>query len=382
MSAHWLVVAVTLLAGPPKAAKPKPAPEPPPAKALAEVKAGDYVEYAITASSDDRRDMMLMMERRGPLKVRLTAVEVTDDDVLIDVHATTETARAWLKPGLSFRVKKGGKPVEGPLGIGVVPVSKKVAEKDLPPFVEKKFGDVTVRCRPYDFDHTRGDGPKGNGCADSPDAALALGDGIVESHSASSGFGGFWSNDVVLVGVGNAPLTTPVGPLAYPEGGSWTTLTRVEINTLQRQSVTSAAGKLVHVSARYDVAEPGDKVAFSLAGKDWKLIHEQPYAISVLSEITGELGSSDWPPTPAPKMGVVPTPGPPCDVGPKKVATSQLKVPEPYGQPFEEKKPAWLITFFADPSSVPEAPLPVRYGIIEEEDIYKSRRYRKIVEWK
>lgn len=351
MCAGLLLTAAPAKKQPPKQASP----------ALTEVKVGDYVEYELKTSKGGGFQSTGLGDQ--PVRLRLQAVEVTDEVVVVNVHALEPSPRRWLAPGLSFRLVKSGKPPEGPGMPGVIPVRDPSAKPA--PFQEEKRGASTFRCRPYSFDYSRGDGPKGEGCADSPDPVLALGEGIVFSQRSSAGMSGFWSMSVSLLAAGHGPISATLSPLAYREGTWWTTFQQDGAwKKLVKHTVTSAAGKVVFKESRFDASEPGDQPVLAAEGVKWNEPIVSEYGVSVLSVMLDLLDSSELNPT-IPK---VLADGPPSSAGPRPAPTKQVEVAK-----------AGKLTFYAQPELLLDAPLPVRFGYLER---VEGDRSMKVIEWR
>lgn len=332
-----------------------------PPLALTAVKRGDYVEYELKTSKDSGFQSTGLRDQ--PVRLRLQAVEVTEELVVVDVRALEPSPRRWLAPGLSFRLVKSGKPPNAPGMLGVIPVADPAAKP--PPFVDEKRGALTFRCRPYSFDHSRGDGPKGEGCSDSPDPALALGEGIVSSHRSSAGMSGFWSVSVSLLAAGNGPIPATVSPLAYREGTSWTTFRQQgSWKKLVKNTVTSAAGKVVFKESRFDASQPGDDPVLTAVGMKWNEPNDSEYGVPVLSVMLDLLDSSELNPT-IPRLLAD---GPPSSAGPRPAPTKQVEVAK-----------AGKLIFYAQPELLLDAPLPVRFGFIER---VEGDRSMKVIEWR
>jgi hypothetical protein len=330
------VVALTA-AGAPRHAKEKP-------PTLADVKAGDFVEYELGTDS-----------ARGTVVLRLQAAEVTRDAVIVDVRVVKGRPLSWLDGGARFLVAKGGKPPKPRAPV-------RGAGRDTRPGQAQR-GGVTYHCTQYAFETK--DGARGAGCLDSPARELALTGGLVDetemspSSSATPGF------SVTLVAAGHADVPSPAPPWAFAAGSSWTVLERASKERLVRTAVTSTGGKVVTTRTTYEPrggkAAPGD---LALAGRTWRAAGSTQDAetlLEVLRRLAAELPSE-------PLDGLS---GPDCTVGPRPVKTTLVPLA---GKSTETRA--------ARPAEVIPAPLPVRYGPLARTKDGAAKPELELVEWR
>lgn len=374
----WLLplvcLAVVVTAAP---KKPKAPRKQPPKSALADVKRGDFVEYDITTSNErGLKDPTMALELRAPMRLRIQAVEVTEEAVVIEARAVGKTQRRWLMPGVSFRVLKAGTAPEALMGISLdVPLDETAKP---PPQREVQRGDATFHCVPFRFDSSRFDGPKGSGCANSPDAALQLGSGIVDSNQSSLGMGGTWELNIALVAAGSAPVPDTLAPRAYPDGSSWTRLTSSGSSKgLSRMSVSSAGGRLVFSDSSFDHDE--SKGSLTVAGLRWTGPRVNTWPATVLAHLVSLLDEPLFIHTVRPELV---TDGPPSTVGPIEGATKQAEFPDREYTRIMKLKPEQRRTWYAHPETLLAAPLLVRFGALERTTLGQDEEYSKIVEWK
>ncbi len=367
-------MAVVMTAAPKKTKAPR---KQPPKSALADVKRGDFVEYDIKTSSERAlSDMAMALELRAPMRLRIQAVEVTEEAVVVEARAVGKTQRRWLMPGVSFRVLNAGLAPEGSTGMGLIGVRDETAKP--PPQREVKRGDATFHCVPFDFDNSRHDGPRGSGCASSPDVALQLGGGIVDSNQSSFGMGGTWALDIALVAAGNAPVPDTLAPPAYPDGSSWTRLTSSGSSKgLSRTAVSSAGGKLVISNSDFDHDE--EKGTLTVAGLKWLAPRVSTWSTTVLAHLVNLLDEPQFIHTVRPELV---TDGLRSTVGPIEGATKQVEVPDREYARVMKLKPEQRLTFYARPETLLGAPLLVRFGALERTTLGADEQYSKIVEWK
>lgn len=282
----------------------------------ADAAAGDYVEYELTSAAKPRVQVV----------VRLQAVEVTKKAVVVDVRAVKGRAPPWLEPGLRLTLALGGKAPRRD-----VPANQR-AGRDSRPVKVERAGQM-FSCNNYAFESKVG--PSGAGCIDAAVKALALTHGLVDETLMNAGPKGNDGYALTLKGFGHADVPSTAAPLAYAPGASWTVLEKGPKERLVRRSVSSAGGKLVTTTATFAVkgGKPG-KAGASTQVPDTLLQH----LVALLRDL--------------PEAEAFGEPGADCTVGPKPAKTVTVK------------SGARVETRLAHPSDVPEAPLPVRYGVI------------------
>ncbi|MEW5737567.1 MAG: hypothetical protein AB1938_01510 [Myxococcota bacterium] len=311
-----------LLSGAPKA---KPA-------ALSDVTAGDFVEYDFSGGATGGKSVVL----------RLQAAEVTKSHVVVDVRQVRGRPVRWLEGGVRFRLALGGK-------------APKVKPRARPNFdvrpVTMQRGGLTVSCQNYAWGVITGNAARGAGCEASPAKELALTGGLVDETVMNTAD----SYSVALVSAGHADVPSAAPPEAFRAGSSWTM--REALGVEVRREVSSAGGQLVTRSS-------------AVAGNQGKGMTQE--TARTLLEQLRELLSS------LPDSSPEGSPGPDVAVGPKPLKTLLVE------RAASGKTPARVETRVARPDDVPEAPLPVRFGVIgvEEKKGEKAQVILQLTDWR
>ncbi|GMU59204.1 MAG: hypothetical protein AMXMBFR34_09670 [Myxococcaceae bacterium] len=308
-----------LLVGAPKAKLP----------ALSSVTAGDYVEYEVSGSG-----------AKGVV-VRLQAAEVSKAEVVVDVRAVRGRPVRWLEGGARFRLALGGK----------APQEKAKARPnyDARP-VSLQRGGAMFACQNYAWGSQKAGGTRGAGCEGAAAKELALTGGLVDETVMSPQE----TYSVALVGVGHAEVPSPAPVEAFRAGSSWKM--REALGVEVKRAVSSAGGRMVTTAT--GVSAKGDKGRTTWTSQT---------LLDLLRALLSTLPES------APEG----TPGPEVTVGPRPLKTVLVE------RPASGKSPARVETRTARPDEVPEAPLPVRFGVLAvEEKGEKPKVLQQLVEWR
>lgn len=297
----------------------------------ADAVAGDYVDYEVSSAAKPRLQVV----------VRLQAVSVTKKAVVVDVRAVKGRPPPWLaEPGLRLTLALDGKAPKRE-----VPASQR-AGRDSRPVKVERAGQM-FSCNNYAFESKVG--PSGAGCIDAAVKALALTGGLVDETLMNAGPKGEDGYEVKLVGFGHADVPTAAPPLAYGPGASWMVLETGPKARLVRRAVTSAGGKLV-VTTTVFTPKPSKagKGEPTVDGRAWKAgpSTQRPdtllqHLVVLLKELPDEEAYGE--------------PGAASAAGPRPMKTVRVK------------SGGRVETRLARPADVPEAPLPVRFGVVGAE---------------
>ncbi|MEW6434804.1 MAG: hypothetical protein AB1730_25165 [Myxococcota bacterium] len=305
--------------------------------------AGDYVDYEVSSAAKPRLQVV----------VRLQAVVVTKKAVVVDVRAMKGRAPPWLaEPGLRLTLALDGKAPRRE-----VPGNQRAGRESRPVKVER--AGQMFSCTNYAFESKRG--PSGAGCIDAAVKALALTGGLVDETLMNAGPKGADGYALTLVGFGHEDVPTTAPPVAYGPDASWTVWEKGPKERLVRRAVTSAGGKLV-VTTTVFTPKPGKaaKGEPTVDGRAWKAGPSTQRPDTLLQHLVALLKE-------LPEGDSSGEPGAELSVGPKPMKTTR------------EKAGGRTETRVARPSEVPEAPLPVRFGVIAAEG---GDADFSLVEWK
>lgn len=318
---------------------------------LSVVKVGDYVEY----------DFAVQLE--GPLtRLRAQAAVIDGTRIAVDVRPVAGPSRRWLAPGVRLWLESKGKAKENDFSS-----EGNLETAEGTPTEETRAGQ-SFACVRVEFDQSRGDGPKGTACLRSKDPRLALGNGLVDLHSRSSGMGGAGGYDITLVSAGNAPVG-PSAVEAWPEGNSvmtWTGRGSRARDQRERISVSSVGGRIVEVTTRWEASFGDDRVDLKFGGLGWVEITTDDWASTLPRYLLSLVGARYLPQVPKSAKA-----GPAFTAGPLPVETLV----------YEEG--GARLTVVAKPESAAQLPVALRYGVLKRAAIAgPSEHDFEVIEWK